>query len=91
MSEFVKGKAYKAIPTLQGAKSRLVVCLGRDAKQIQLAWADDLTVEHKEMFEGREIVQSKRPDGIFIVSSAAPLDVDAAAPIIDLLRRREAV
>jgi len=91
MSMFVKGRAYEAIPALEGARRRMVVCVGRNGRRIQLAWIGDLTVEDAQMCEAREIVQPKRPDGVYTVSSAAPLDIQTAAPILDLVRRREAV
>ena len=88
---FVEGKAYEAIPAIQGAKRRLVVCAGRDENRIQLAWVKDLTVEDALMCSGREIVKSSRPDGDYVVSSAVPLDIKVAAPILELLRDREVV
>ena len=91
MEQFVEGKAYEAIPALEGAKRRMVVCLGRDGRRIQLAWTEDLSVEDTQMYFGREIVKSCRPDGVYVVSSAVPLDIQVAAPILDLMRRREAV
>jgi hypothetical protein len=91
MYQFVEGTAYEAIPALQGARRRMVVCVGRDERRIQFAWVDDFTVEDKQMCLGREIVQSRRPDGVYTVSSAVPLDIKVAAPILDLVRRREAV
>ena len=91
MEQFVKGMAYEAIPALKGAKRRLVVCVGRDGSRVQLAWTNDLTVEDTQMCVDREIVQSRRPDCVYVVSSAVPLDIQVAAPILDLVCRREAV
>ena len=91
MSMFVKGRAYEAIPALEGARRRMVVCVGRNGRRIQLAWIGDLTVEDAKMCEAREIVQPKRPDGVYTVSSAAPLDIQTAAHVIDLILSIEAV
>ena len=91
MMQFKVGAAYSAVPALEGAKKRLVVVIGRSECRIQLAWTDDLSDEDTQMCVGREIVRSTRPDGVYVVSAAVPLDIQVAAPILDIVRRREAV
>lgn len=86
-NQFAEGVAYEAIPAIEGARRRLVVCIGRDESTVQLSWADDLTTDHIQVCAGRETVKPIRPDGVYFISSAVPLDVNAAAPIIDLLRK----
>lgn len=88
METFVEGRTYQAIPALEGAKRRLVVCVGRDKGQVVFSWADNLTVEHTEMCVGREIMKSNRPEGVYVVSSAVPVNLESAAPVIDLLSVR---
>ena len=89
--EFVEGAAYAAIPAITGAKRHMVVCSGRKGGRITFAWIDNISVESLEAYDGREIVRSKRPDGVYTVSAAAPVDVEAAAPVLELLRDRKAV
>ena len=86
---FVEGRAYEAIPALVGAKRRLVVCAGRSGQRVQLAWADDLTIEASHVYDmGREIVQATRPDGVYTISAAVPIDTAAAAVVLDLVLSR---
>ena len=89
--KFVEGAAYAAIPALEGAKRHMVVCTGRKGGRITFAWVNNVSVESVEACAGREIVRSTRPDGVYVVSAAAPVDIEAAAPVLELLREREAV
>lgn len=89
--KFVEGMAYEAVPVLLGAKHRLCICTGRDGGRITFAWINDISVESVEACDGREFVRPTLPDGMYTVSSVAPLDIKVVAPILDLMRRREAV
>ena len=91
MYKFVEGRTYEAVPTLLGAKHRLCVCTGRDGGRVTFAWIHDLSVEQVESFDGREFARMTLPDGMYTVSSVAPLNTKAAAPVLELLREREAV
>lgn len=84
--QFIEGKTYEAIPTLEGAKRRMVACVGRVEGRIQLAWMDDLSTEEAEMCMDREILRPVRSDGMYFVSSAVPLEIKSAAIIFELLR-----
>ena len=88
--EFAAGEAYQAIPTLRGARRRIVACVGREGARVHFTWADDLTVEQTQVFDAdREIVKACRPDGVYVISSATPIDIRAGVALMDLIRNRE--
>jgi len=90
--EFSEGKTYEAIPTLRGARRRLIVCVGRVGCRVSFAWAEDLTVEKAQVFDAdREIVKACRPDGEYVISSATPLDTHAGVVLMDLIRNKREV
>lgn len=90
--EFSEGKTYEAIPTLRGARHRLIACVGRVGSRIQFAWAEDLSVERAQVFDAdREIVKACRPDGDYIVSAATPVDAQAGLVLMDLIGNRREV
>ena len=91
MYKFVEGRAYEAVPALLGAKHRLCVCTGREGGRVMFAWIHDLSIGQVESFDGREFARMTLPDGMYTISSVAPLNTKAAASVLDLLRRREAV
>ena len=84
--QFIEGKTYEAIPMLKGAKRRLVACVGRDGGRVNLAWVDDVSTEETEACTGREILRPVRPDGMYFISAAAPLEIKSAAIVVELLR-----
>ncbi len=91
-SMFTVGRAYPAVPALVGARRHLVVCVGRRGRKVQLCWVEDLSLEESRAFDyGREMIRAQRPDGIFTISAACPVDTEAAADVIACLDARKAV
>ena len=89
---FAVGRAYPAVPALVGARRHLVVCVGRKGRTVQLVWAGDLTIEESQAYDyGREMIRASRPDGVFTISAACPLDTEAASEVMACLGSRKAV
>lgn len=89
---FAVGRAYVAVPALQGARRFLVVCVGRKGRTVQLVWADDLTLEESQAYDyGREMIRASRPDGVFTISAACPVDTTAASEVMACFGDRKAV
>lgn len=89
---FAIGRAYVAVPALEGAKRHLVVCVGRKGRVVQLVWAEDLSIEASKVYDyGREMIRASRPDGVFTISAACPVDTESAADVIACFQGRKAV
>ena len=90
--EFAVGRAYQAVPALVGARRKLVVCVGRNGRTVQLVWVEDLTIETSRAYDyGREMIRASRTDGVYVISAACPVDTTAAAEVMSCLGERKAV
>ena len=88
---FAVGRAYQAVPALVGARRKLVVCVAREGRSVHLVWVEDLSIEESKAFDfGREMIRASRPDGVFTISAACPVDTIAASHVmacLDMNRR----
>lgn len=83
---FAVGRAYQAVPALVGAQRKLVVCVAREGRTVHLVWVDDLSIEAAEAYDfGREMIRASRPDGVFTVSAACPINTVAASQVMECL------
>ena len=84
---FTVGSAYAATPSMQGARKHMAVVIGRQGNFIQLAWVNDLSLERVTgIYNDREVMSVRRPDGDFTLFAACPLDVANAAEILSMIR-----
>ena len=83
---FVKGKAYYANPTLQGAKQVIVACTGRSGHTATFTRVNILKRVEVVGIDGRETARIKADDGHdYFVSAAAEVDLDNAAKVLAAL------
>lgn len=80
MFAFVKGKAYIATPTIQGAPQRVVACIRRTASAVTLVDVREIHRVPIRIIMDRETAMLKRTDGHdCLVSAVAEADaVDVA-------------
>lgn len=88
MSSFEIGKVYYATPTMKGLKRKIVIPIGREGCDMQIAFIEGIDVAKIVRLDGREFIQFKTEIGDYGASSACEASAEDAAIINDILKHR---
>lgn len=74
--KFEVGQTYLATPSWNpDGPRKIAVVIGRCGRRVTIGWVDDLQVcETDGMWDGHEFIQAERPDGVYNLSSAVPIN-----------------
>lgn len=82
------GTVYHATPVLQGQPRRLASLIGRDGRNLQFAFVDELACGVVVAFNGRETAQIETQIGRYNISTAAPAPAQETAIVNAIILRK---